>query len=268
MDVKDRLKRQYNEFAEQCDSYVQGVDRLLSEVTIPQAASVLDVGCGTGALTFRLPGKESLRRVVGVDISDKEIDIACRHAAELQLPNFEFQCADACCLPFPDNQFDVVLSNIVLHLIPDVEGALAEIHRVLKPGCKAYLQCQKGDEVAPEMMAIVRRAWAEVLGDRPFPDLFAATTPERIGRCLSALPVEEFQISWLRVTQKVPTANLARFLDFLRLVIGFWRWGLEEASVDKIEHLVSQHAHEAAKATGWFLHTGNLLLIRASKKPS
>jgi ubiquinone/menaquinone biosynthesis C-methylase UbiE len=58
-----------------------------------------------------------------------------RSAAEaMRAPNVEFVESEAEDLPFPDDSFDVVVSNGVIDLIPDKDAVFAEIHRVLRPG--------------------------------------------------------------------------------------------------------------------------------------
>jgi arsenite methyltransferase len=55
-------------------------------------------------------------------------------AVSMGAPNVEFAEAEAERLPFPDESFDVVISNGVIDLIPDKEAVFAELHRVLAPG--------------------------------------------------------------------------------------------------------------------------------------
>ena len=97
---------------------------------------VLDVGCGPGSLTVpaaRKVGKDG--KAAGIDASPEMIDVATRKAKNQGL-EIDFRVAPIEALPFGDGEFDVVLSSLMLHHLPDDVKAqgLAEIIRVLKPG--------------------------------------------------------------------------------------------------------------------------------------
>jgi ubiquinone/menaquinone biosynthesis C-methylase UbiE len=105
--------------------------RLYGRVDLVRAERVLDVGCGTGAVTLDIA--ESTRgQVVGIDIDEDKLEEA-RRLQEV-VPNLEFQVADVQDLPFPDGAFDLVTFNIVLVYVPDKQRALQEMARVVKPG--------------------------------------------------------------------------------------------------------------------------------------
>jgi arsenite methyltransferase len=102
--------------------------------------AVLDIGCGAGVdslVAGRLVGAGG--RVVGIDVTPAMIQKARAHQARLGLVNVSFQVADAEALPFPDNDFDAVISNGVFNLALNKARALAEVHRVLKPGGRLLL---------------------------------------------------------------------------------------------------------------------------------
>src|SRR5216683_1424151 len=98
--------------------------------------TVLDVGCGTG--TLALVAKERVGAtglVSGIDPSAQLLTRARRKAARRGLEiNFQLGVIEQ--LPFPDQSFDVVLSTLMMHHLPDdlKRQGLAEIARVLKPG--------------------------------------------------------------------------------------------------------------------------------------
>jgi SAM-dependent methyltransferase len=92
---------------------------------------VLDVGCGTGSLTFTLPEIANVATVTGIDLTKPFVDFARAHNTD---PRISFQSADARVQPFEDNSFDRAFSMLVLQFIPDAVRAVAEMRRVVRPG--------------------------------------------------------------------------------------------------------------------------------------
>jgi arsenite methyltransferase len=96
---------------------------------------VLDLGCGAGtdslvAAQMVGPGGS----VVGIDMTSAMLAKSRAAAAEMAVQNSEFIEGEAEQLPFPDESFDVVISNGVIDLIPDKDAVYSEIARVLAPG--------------------------------------------------------------------------------------------------------------------------------------
>ena len=88
---------------------------------------VLDLACGTGDLAFAAAAHGS--RVVGLDITHRMLVLA--HAKSDAVP---LVTADMLALPFADQSFEVVTTGYGLRNVPDITRAIAEVHRVLKPG--------------------------------------------------------------------------------------------------------------------------------------
>lgn len=96
---------------------------------------VLDLGSGAGNDCFvarALVGETG--QVTGIDFTDAMLEKAKNNVAKLGYSNVHFVKGDVEQMPFDDNQFDVVISNCVLNLVPDKNKAFSEIFRVLKPG--------------------------------------------------------------------------------------------------------------------------------------
>lgn len=97
----------------------------------------LEVACGTGTLLEMILKWRSRRKlpsanVVGIDYAESMLAGAIRRFDGK--PNIEFHHADAAALPFPTATFDTANIANSIHCLPDVDGALKDVYRVLKPG--------------------------------------------------------------------------------------------------------------------------------------
>jgi arsenite methyltransferase len=112
-----------------------GVGNPFSLGPLAPGEAVLDIGCGAGVDSLaagHLVGPGG--RVVGLDVTPAMIEKARANQTRLGLAHITFQVGEAEALPFPDNDFDAVISNGVFNLALDKARALHEAHRVLKPG--------------------------------------------------------------------------------------------------------------------------------------
>jgi ubiquinone/menaquinone biosynthesis C-methylase UbiE len=111
-------------------------EKLLSHAALRRGESVLDIGCGTGSLAIL--AKEQVGSVGAVRAIDASAEMIARARAKARRARVEvdFRQAPAQALPFPDAEFDVVLSTLMLHHLPrSARTQLAsEARRVLKPG--------------------------------------------------------------------------------------------------------------------------------------
>ncbi|MFM9872839.1 MAG: class I SAM-dependent methyltransferase [Fimbriimonadaceae bacterium] len=98
---------------------------LLDQILHNANPTLLDVGCGTGAVLNEL---EKRGQAVGIDLSHE----ALKFSKERGLNHLVYANAEN--LPFTDGQFDAVLSLDTIEHVPNHQAAAAEIYRVLKPG--------------------------------------------------------------------------------------------------------------------------------------
>jgi len=93
---------------------------------------ILELGCGSATIwpahAAQLPGGIQL---VLSDFSEGMLDTAKVNTSELD--GVQYQVIDAQFIPYDDNTFDIVIANHMLYHVPDIDKALAEIKRVLKP---------------------------------------------------------------------------------------------------------------------------------------
>jgi arsenite methyltransferase len=124
-------------------------ESLLDALRLDGGETLLDVGCGRGAVLVAAARRLPRGRAVGVDIWSKadqsgngEAAVRANAEAEGVGDRVETRTCDMRALPFADGGFDLVVSSLAIHNVPEAEGraqALAEILRVLKPGGKALI---------------------------------------------------------------------------------------------------------------------------------
>jgi ubiquinone/menaquinone biosynthesis C-methylase UbiE len=125
-----------------CRGKLRGLLRTAADLAqLRRGEAVLDVGCGTGTLAIEVQRRVGTAgRVCGIDPGPRQIARARAKAARRRAP-IEFQVGVIERLPFPDQTFDVVLSTLMMHHLPDdlKRQGLAEIARVLKPGGRVVI---------------------------------------------------------------------------------------------------------------------------------
>lgn len=111
-------------------------DNYINKLDFPSSSRVLEVGCGTGAMTRALVKKKNLtHRVVGVDQSAAFVEAAMRFAVNDGLQDrIEFIVGDSHRLDFEEQSFDVVIAHTVISHVSEPEVAIREFARVLKKG--------------------------------------------------------------------------------------------------------------------------------------
>jgi ubiquinone/menaquinone biosynthesis C-methylase UbiE len=137
--VKMKAAAAYNAAADHFDDEALGLwakygGRTVERLALQPGASVLDVGCGTGASA--IPAAEQVGptgKVIAVDLADRLLENARRKAATLKLENIEFRLGDMENLGYPDQYFDAVVCVFAIFFVPDVASLVGELWRMVRP---------------------------------------------------------------------------------------------------------------------------------------
>lgn len=144
--------------------------------------SVLSVGCGPGFETAVLAEEVGVKgSVMGVDVNEDVLATARDRCSDL--PQVSFQHGDVTDLPAAGENFDLVIAKQVLQFVDDVDSALEEIFRVLKPGGKVAVvesvrESQVLHSLVPERLHRATEVYRESRGDRQFGTRYVSLLPE------------------------------------------------------------------------------------------
>jgi arsenite methyltransferase len=148
---------------------------VLESLALRPGERVVDVGTGPGLLAVEIAaavGPDGL--VCGIDVSDSMLALARARATRPGGAPIELRQAAADQLPCAEEAFDVAVSTQVFEYVEDVPAALAEVHRVLRPGGRVLLLDTDWDSIVwrsgdDQRMARVLAAWEEHLVDPHLP---------------------------------------------------------------------------------------------------
>jgi SAM-dependent methyltransferase len=229
-DLKTRQREMWASFAPTAAFTTPVAAHLVEFAEIKPGETVLDVGTGTGvvAITAARAGAS----VTGLDLTPALLDVARENARVARLAVTWFE-GDAENLPFPDGQFDVVVSQFGHMFAPRPDVAVAEMRRVLKPGGRVAFATWPPEHFVGRMFAFVGK-------NSPPPPPGAAPPPqwgspaivvERLG--------DKFDAPFFsRGVMQFPTLSLSHFREFA------------ERSVGPIQKLIESSAKEPERLAG------------------
>lgn len=190
--------------------------------------TILDLACGTGDITLMLADRYPQGDVTGLDLSEEMIQRAERRArrrrgttrygdAREAAGALRFSTGDMNALPIPDNSMDIVSGGYALRNAPDLQHALAEIVRVLKPGGRAVFLDFSHTElyllrsVQQPLLRFWGQVWGYVLhGD---PEVYAY-----IARSLAHFPENRTLDRMFRYAGFTRIESVSRMFGFVRMI--------------------------------------------------
>lgn len=193
----------------------QAVSKLIQLGNIELGNHVLEIGCGPGNVANLLDKLGT--NVKGIDFSEKMVSVATQ-----LYPQITFKEANAEEIPFPDNSFDCVVANFVVHHLARPEVVFKEINRVLKPGGRFVFAVWGAAEEQSSMGAFFGAVSAHYeLSELPHGPLFGITERSVFDALFSDAGFTNCTLSTHELPWKMDTLE--------PLINGFWDWGNMDA---------------------------------------
>jgi SAM-dependent methyltransferase len=248
-DLKNRQREMWASFAPTAAFTTPVAAHLVEFAEVKPGETVLDVGTGTGvvAITAARAGAS----VTGLDLTPALLDVARENARVARLATTQWFEGDAESLPFPDGQFDVVVSQFGHMFAPRPDVAVAEMRRVLKSGGRIAFATWPPEHFVGRLFAFVGK-------NSPPPPPGAAPPPqwgspdivaERLG--------DKFEAPFFsRGVMQFPALSLSHFREFVERSVGPIQ-KLIEASANEPERLAALRAEFEALAAPYYF--GNVI---------
>jgi ubiquinone/menaquinone biosynthesis C-methylase UbiE len=126
----DRISKNYDKGDEVDETYVKMLDILKKYLN--ETDTLMDLGCATGSISIDI--SDSVRKVIGIDISSEMIRLAKEKAIEHKAENVYFAKSTIFDSRHKEGSFDALMAFNILHLLDDTDKAIGRINSLLKPG--------------------------------------------------------------------------------------------------------------------------------------
>ncbi|MDS3862023.1 class I SAM-dependent methyltransferase [Thermosynechococcaceae cyanobacterium BACA0444] len=189
----------------------------IDQLSLRPGAQVLDVCCGSGASAIPAAIRVGpTGHIMGVDLAESLLELARQKSQAKGLKNIEFRCGDFENLGLPDGCFDAVVCVFGIFFVPDMEAAVQELWRMVRPGGKLAITSWGEKVFEPANQAF----WEVLAAERP--DLAKTVTPwERIRHSdtLQAL-LEAGGATQVQVLSHIGSHKLTAAEDWWTMVLG------------------------------------------------
>ena len=189
--------------------YTELVDIILKPKAIE--GKILDLGCGFGILGMRLCSHDEYSSAVGLEASPVMVRTAEVITSRRGYNNrFTFKVWQDDKLPFPDGEFDAVVSFMALHKWNNPDKVLAEIERVRKPESRVYIRDFRRDQPTIPLQLFIQQVRFEMGKE------IAATLKKSIKSVYSAAEIKQILDS-----SNIPGYRLDESKQFINIISGF-----------------------------------------------
>ena len=193
-------------------------ETMLRELDPQPGDTVLELAAGTGDTGFDAAERVGAEgRLISSDFSPTMLAAARQRGAERGVENVDYRVVDATKIELDDDAVDGVLCRFGYMLMSDVEAALSETRRVLRPGGKVTFAVWGSPERNPFFMvpaiSLIQRGHMAPPEPPPAPGLFSMSDPARVEALLGGAGFEEVRIGEVQLTFPLPDAE--EYLEFL-----------------------------------------------------
>ena len=122
------------------------------KMNIPKHSNILELGCGNGLLWKN--NEESINETLSITLSDFSEGMLLCAKQNINNENIKYEIIDIQNIPYENESFDIIISRHMLYHVPDIDKALSEVKRVLRPGGKFYVSTN-GKEHMQELETLV-----------------------------------------------------------------------------------------------------------------
>ena len=235
--VTHRARFAYDLAADSYDDAANGFwsrsgERTIDRLGLQPGWTVLDLACGSGASTIPAARRVGpTGKVVGIDLSERMLENGRRKAGRLGLDSIEFRQGDMTEVRYPDASFDAVICVFGVSLAPDMEGFVADLWRMVRPGGRLAITTW-----GPRLWSPMYEVWRETIRtERPelvidFHPWERLTTPSAISRLLGDAGIDREHV---RILPEFDVWPLRSGHDWCSMVMGSGlRWTIEQLSPD------------------------------------
>ena len=164
----------------------------------PPQGLVLDAGTGTARIPILMCQRRPQWRIIGIDLAQSMLDVGQKNLEQSGLQQqIQLELVDAKQLPYPDEHFDMAVSNSLIHHLPNPLPFLCELKRVLKPKGAILLRDLLRPDSQQSLDAIVERVTADCNAHQTqlFRDsLHAAFTLEEVNQMMQQVGLEGVKV--------------------------------------------------------------------------
>src|SRR5262245_359616 len=174
-------------------------EKFLAWLDPPEKRGWLEVGCGTGAFTDLILTRAAAESIIGVDPSPSQVEHVKR---TVTTPQADFRIGTAIDLPFGTGEFDVVVSALVIHFVPDRPKAFREMLRVAKPGgIVGGYTWRKSPTINDAPYGPLARGVIEIVGDVMTSPTVSEAMPDGLRATLAAEGYADIEITTIEASQ-------------------------------------------------------------------